>query len=79
MAKKKDFRAAVLAELKRQKKSRYWLVGQLAGQIPASTVYEWLAGRHDLPLEKVVKVYMATGSDFAISAESGKPLNIYFK
>jgi hypothetical protein len=56
MAKKFNLRSAVLAELKRQKKSRYWLVQQLAGEIPATTIYEWLAGKHDIPVDKAMKI-----------------------
>jgi hypothetical protein len=46
-------RAAVLAELTRRGWSRYKLVKQLRGVVPATVIYEYLAGKRDITSARV--------------------------
>ena len=47
------FRKTILAELEHQGLSRYVLVERVAGRIPRSSVYDFLAGKNDMASEKV--------------------------
>jgi hypothetical protein len=52
-----DLRKLVLDELARRKWSRYRLVKELAGKVPASTVYEYLAEKSDMTGEHLGVVF----------------------
>ena len=47
------FRKIILAEMERQRMSRYAMVKRVANRIPQRTVYNYLSGKSDLAGEKV--------------------------
>lgn len=54
-------RKAIMAELKRRRWSHYQLVKELAGQIPARTVYAYLSGERDLASERASMILKTLG------------------
>jgi len=63
-------RESIQKELKRRGWSRYRLVKELAGAVPATTVYEYLAGKMDLGSERASIILKALG--LTIRAKSYK-------
>lgn len=51
-----DFRKIVLAELKRQKWSRYKLAEAVKDRMSVSVVYGWLAGKNRLSDDKLAVI-----------------------
>lgn len=64
MGKFTDHRKAVSAALAREKRTRYWLAGQLKGQLSRSTLYGYLAGEREITTDKQAAINRVMGIQY---------------
>ncbi|MCP4260679.1 MAG: hypothetical protein GY774_24615 [Planctomycetes bacterium] len=62
-------REAIRQELKKRGWSHYRLIKELKGKVPATTVYEYLAGKSDLGSERVSIILESLGLKIIAEAQ----------
>ena len=56
-----DVRRSILTQLRKTKRTRYWLAQQVRGQVTTPGVYRYLSGRSDMSGQKIEKLLDALG------------------
>ena len=66
-----DFRKAIVDELKRQGRTRYWLAKQ--SDLAIGTVYDYIAGRTSSSGETLERIFDSLGLKVVSTKPAGKP------